>query len=114
MAINSEMIKISNYPIFMARVMETIADIIYLMNLNTRELLFTSRKIGLTLGYTEEEISEMDNPLLDIMHREDVPVMLQHLEDMKYAKDGEIIEVTYRLKDAAGKLLWFRDRDTIF
>ncbi|MGK4569324.1 PAS domain-containing protein [Flavobacterium sp. 3HN19-14] len=93
---------------------ETSADILYIMNINTRQLRFTTRNIAKDLGYSEEEIAHMNEPLFDVMHEQDIPAMQLHIENMKTAKPGEVREIEYRLRYADGTLRFYRDRNTVY
>lgn len=90
-------------------------DIIYVMDLNTRQLIYSNRPIGAELGYTPKELAAMKNPLLDLMHEEDLPLMLKHLAKIKtMTNDDDIVEIEYRLANAGGGYSWFCDRDAVF
>ena len=64
-------------------IVDTTPDIIYIMDLNTNDVLYTNRLIGADLGYNKEQIREMKNPIFDIMVEEDIPAMIEHLKKMK-------------------------------
>ena len=93
---------------------EASADILYIMDIDTREVLFTTRNIAQQLGFEESLVRQMKNPLFELMHDEDIPAMIQHVAGMKTAAPGEIREIDYRMKHADGSLHFFRDRNTVF
>ncbi len=93
---------------------ETSADILYIMNINSRQLRFATRKIAEELGYSDEAAAKMNEPLFDLMHEQDLPAMLLHIENMKTAKPGEVREIEYRLRHADGSLRFYRDRNTVY
>lgn len=99
---------------FIQSITEATPDILFVMNLDTREFIYANRAVQVTLGYSETQVLEMKAPFFDIMYKEDVPMVLRHLEDMKKAKDGELIEVEYRMWHADGSLKWFVDRNGVF
>src|SRR4029078_8937725 len=93
----------------------TTPDIIYIMDLNTRQLIYASRQVAIQLGYTTDEVAAMKNPIFDIMHPDDVPPMMEHLKKMKtITQDDTIVEIEYRLINARGGVNWFLDRNAVF
>ena len=59
-------------------------------------------------------VSDIGQPLLDIIYEEDRPALIKHLEEIKTAEDGEIKEIEYRMKNKDGSLYWFIDRSMVF
>lgn len=100
---------------FIGQLMDTTPDIIYIMDLNKGQLIYCNRQVAADLGYSHAQIAAMRNPVFDIMHEEDIPLMIDHLKTMKHVwQDDKIVEVEYRLIDARGAINWFRDRNVIF
>ncbi len=89
-------------------------DIMYVMEINTKHVNFATKSIACEMGYSEKQIKAMKEPFLDIMHPEDVPFMLEHIDKMRDAEDGEVREILYRLVHADGSHHWFIDRNTVF
>lgn len=89
-------------------------DILYVMDLNTKHVTYSNRPVAVVLGYSAEQIKNMQEPFFDLMHEEDIPAMKSHVEAMKTAEDGEVREIEYRLKCEDGEWLWFIDRNTVF
>jgi PAS domain S-box-containing protein len=112
--INNSNERISADSLFIARIADTTADILYVMDLQSMELVYCNRSIGEYLNYSSSYIESLKNPILDIMYEEDKPAMIKHLEDMRQARDGEVVEIEYRMVHKNGSLYWFRDRDTVF
>lgn len=106
--------RIITEPLFINRVAEATADILYVMDLETFQLMYCNRSIGQYLNYSATYLATLTNPILDIMYEEDKPAMMAHLRSMKNAKDGEVFEIEYRMKQRNGSIRWFRDRDTVF
>jgi PAS domain S-box-containing protein len=97
------------------RIMETTPDIIYVMNLDSIEVIYANRPIAEELGYTPEQIQKMKNPLFDILFEDDITPMIEHFKQMKtFGADNKIIEIEYRMKNADGGLSWFCDRNAVF
>jgi PAS domain S-box-containing protein len=99
---------------FIQKIVATTPDIIYLMDLKTGEIIYTNRWLPVELGYSAEEIDEMDNPVLDIMHADDLPLMRIHLKSLRKIADDEVREIEYRLIAKNGDLHWYVDRNAVF
>ena len=100
---------------FISHIVDTTPDIIYIMDLNTRHVLYTNRQIAADLGYTKQQIAEMQNPVFDIMVEEDIPAMIDHLKHMKtISSDSKVVEIQYRMRNAKGVINWFCDRNAVF
>lgn len=109
-----EKLKLDEQALFIQGIANASADILFVMNLNTKEIVYTNHAVAEKLGYSAKQIKAMKNPVLDIMHEADLPKMLKHIEEMKSAADDEVREIEYRMKHADGSLFWFRDRNTVF
>ncbi len=99
---------------FIRSITEATPDILFVMNLDTKSFIYTNRAVQDILGYSESQVMAMEAPFFDIMYKEDIPFVYNHLQEMKKAKDGEIIEIEYRMWDADGSLKWFADRNAVF
>lgn len=98
-----------------SQVMETTPDIIYIMDINSHEIIYCNRPVAGDLGYIAQDIAKMNNPIFDIMHEEDIPAMMAHLKTMRSVVDDQtVVEIEYRLKNPNGKYSWYLDRDAVF
>jgi PAS domain S-box-containing protein len=93
---------------------EAIPDILFVMNLETKELVYINHSFEEKMGYKPTQIKNFKQPFFDIVYEEDKPALLAYLEEMKGLSDGVVQETEYRLKAADGTLHWFRDRNTAF
>lgn len=100
---------------FIGQMLDTTADIIYILDLNTYQIIYANRQVAADLGYTKEQIAAMKNPVFDIMHEEDIQPMIEHLKKMKtLTSDDKVLEIQYRLKNPKDGYSWFCDRNTVF
>ena len=99
---------------FIQQIADTTPDILFIMDLNTHLVIYTNREFAADLGYSRQEIAMMKNPILDIMHEDDLPAMKEHLKQMKTIPDNMVLEIEYRLKNAGGGVRWFMDRNSVF
>jgi PAS domain S-box-containing protein len=99
---------------FIERIATSTPNVLYLMDINTKKVTYTNRPIAEVLEYDDEQIAAMNEPLLELMHPEDLPKMLDHVNNMKNANDKEVREIVYRLKHASGNYHWFKDNNSVF
>ena len=97
------------------RIADASPFILYIYDLTTGKNVYSNRQLTDLLGYTLEEAQAMgENLLVLLVHPEDMPGMLVHLEDMRHLREGESREVEYRMRTKAGQWLWFNSHDTPF
>jgi PAS domain S-box-containing protein len=65
-------------------------------------------------GYSREDIDELGERYSSLFHPDDRAEIIAHWESLKRSTDGEILEIQYRFKTAAGKWIWCESRDTPF
>ena len=99
---------------FIQKLYRALPDIIYVLNLDTYGIIYSSRLIPLELGYSAAESQAMEHPILDILHPADKEKFLKHLQIVKSIKAAEVVEIEYRLIRHDGKIAWFIDRDVVF
>ena len=99
---------------FIHSIAEAMPDILFVLNLHTNKIVYVNHAVEKLLGYADEQILQMKEPLFELMYEEDIFLVRQHLEKIKHAADGEVLEIEYRMKDVYGNLRWFCDRNTVF
>jgi len=100
---------------WLSAVIQTNPNILYLYDLIEKRNLYLNREIYSDIGYTLEEIQQMEAAYLpNLIHPDDFPALSLHMDKIKIAKDGESLEVEYRLKRKDGEYFWFFSRDTVF
>lgn len=100
---------------FIKQIADTTPDIIYILDLQTRQVMYSNRQLAFKLGYSKSQAAKMKNPFFELMHADDRPAMLEHLEKIKtISTDDRIVEIEYRMMNAQGGITWFRDRNSVF
>jgi PAS domain S-box-containing protein len=90
-------------------------NILYVYDLIEERSLYLNREIYSDIGYTLEEIKQMETASISkLMHPDDFPAFSAHKEKIEQAKDGESFEFEYRLQHKNGEYFWFFSRDTVF
>ena len=93
---------------------EALPDILYVLDLHTKNILYINHTFEERLGYPAKQDESPDESILDLIYAEDVPGMVAHYEELEKAADGQVCENEYRIKAADGNIHWFRDRNAVF
>ena len=101
------------------RFVQSIADlspnVLFIYDLAEYQLVYTNRQTLKIMGYDPAQIKNFDNlTLAKLIHPEDLPALTRMKERFLTLKDGEILEVEYRMKDSRGQWRWLMSRDTVF
>lgn len=100
---------------FIQGIAEASPSILYLYDLAAGRSIYTNREIAAVLGYTQEEILQTGAGLVRMLvHPEDLPRVLDHLERFAEAVDGVHYEIEYRMRHKNGEWRWICSRDTVF
>jgi len=100
---------------FIQRIADATPSILYIYDLVEGRNVYINNEIKLILGYTPEEIQKIHSSLfIKLWHPNDLAILSERIKRFDRAKDGEVIETEYRLKDRLGEWHWFYSRDTIF
>jgi diguanylate cyclase (GGDEF)-like protein/PAS domain S-box-containing protein len=90
-------------------------NILYVFDLERKRVIFVNHEISTALGYTQAEVQAMGAEFVArLVHPEDVPHVVEHLEECRQAGDGDVLEIEYRLRQAFGDWHWFSSRDTVY
>ncbi len=97
------------------RITEVTPNFLYIYDLLASKNVYANRSVFETLGYTAEEIQAMGvNLFPTICHPDDLPVVYEGMTKCHDLRDGEIIELEYRIRDVQGRWRWLRTRDLVF
>jgi two-component system sensor histidine kinase/response regulator len=87
-------------------------DVMFVYDLDHGRSVYANRPLSSTLGYPVDAVG--DGWLTSVMHRDDLARFSAAVEEARNAKDGEVEEVEYRLRDVGGEWRWIRNRFTPF
>ncbi|MBH8564899.1 PAS domain S-box protein [Nostoc sp. CENA67] len=100
---------------FIQRIADSSPNILYIFDLEQKCNVYANKEIATLLGYTIEEIQQMGEKLLPtITHPDDAENILEQAEKLLQAKDGDILELEFRVKQANGEWCWLYSRETPF
>jgi PAS domain S-box-containing protein len=84
------------------------------MNIDTYDLVYSNSTAAKLAGYSDEDIAKMRNPMLDVVHPDDMEAMIASIKRMKSVSDDTVVELEYRVIASDGNIRWFRDRCSVF
>jgi two-component system, cell cycle sensor histidine kinase and response regulator CckA len=97
------------------RLDEVIPGLIYVYDLVERRNVYANRPLTELLGYSREQVEAMgDRMLPTTVHPEDLPNTVQHHASFAKVADGQILEVEFRVRDAAKEWRWLHSWETVF
>ncbi len=101
---------------FIESITNSSPDVIYVFDFEKRRTIYTNRHMAAILGFTEAEAAAFETGVSGpgLLHPDDHELLPSKLERWKTAKDDEVIETEFRMRNKAGEWRWFLARDTVF
>lgn len=100
---------------FIERIADSVPSIIYTYSLSGPKINYANYKIAEVLGYMPDEVVKMrESFFTEYIHPEDLLRLKGLYERYIGAKDNEILDYEYRIKNAQGEWRWFRSYDVVF
>jgi PAS domain S-box-containing protein len=100
---------------FIQRILDTTPNLIYIYDLLEHKNIFANREITAFLGYNTQQIQALGSNVMEqIIHPEDMPLILKHHGDLRTTPDNQIRELFYRIKHMDGSWRWMYSRDLPF
>lgn len=96
------------------KLLQLTSDVIAIYDLAHEHLICQNHSLALLLGYTNTDHIDEKIILHVVLHPDDISIFAGHLEQMKFAGDEEIGEITYRLQHANGLWRLFSVRTMIY
>jgi PAS domain S-box-containing protein len=97
---------------FVERIAATVPDGLVIYNIVEGRFVYANREVA---GYSPERIRGLNREqFAKLVHPDDKPVLVERLRKFSCARDGEVLEAEYRIRDREGRWRWLRSRDTIF
>jgi len=91
----------------------TSPNIVYLYDLVESRYVYLTGEITSALGYTSEEILAMGGSVQStLVSKEDAQRLAGHHRECMAAKEGDLLEIEYRVRHAYGDWHWLSVRDT--
>jgi PAS domain S-box-containing protein len=103
---------------FIEKLTDASPDVITLYDLEQMRNLYSSREVYSILGYSEEELRQINSrgpeAFVEYFHPEDLPKVVSFLQDYKSYRGEAPRETEYRIKSAAGEWVYILDRYRVF
>ena len=90
-------------------------NVLYVFNQKTQENEFINGSIGAFLGYARDDLAKMGAEFMPLIcHPGDLPKVHAHFERIQSIKDGQVMQIEYRMKHKDGHWRWMLSHDAIF
>lgn len=97
------------------RIAEATPDLVYVFDLALGRNVYANRQVEIVLGYGPEQVGSMGTELFaTLLHPDDLALLDERLRRFETARDEEIVETEYRMKDARESWRWLHSRDVVF
>jgi len=96
------------------RMLNRIQDVVYVLDVRANRLVFISSEISLLLGHPWKHIQSWgDNLFAELMHPEDIALRPFFHARLSSIRDGEMLDLQFRMRDAQGEWRWMRSRELV-
>lgn len=99
---------------FLNRVLGSVPGIVYVYDLENGENVYQSPNTLHILGYTPKEFRDTDDIVKKHIHEEDIKEYMELNEKIKHFKNGETLDLTFRMKHKDGHIIYVRAREGVF
>ena len=100
---------------FSERITEVMPSVLYVDDVAEHRNIYINQQGVLSLGLPKDFFSASDVDVTQmLMHEEDAPKYREHVARLATLADGEIAQVTYRMRHADGSWRWFHGHDSVF
>ncbi len=88
---------------------------IYVLDVLKGTSVFMNKRVQEVLGYSEIELAQKNSCFIkQVIHPEDLPVVMENLTRLKTAKDEEVLEIEYRVLNKHGEYRHQYGWETVF
>ncbi|MFL5739826.1 MAG: PAS domain-containing protein [Flavisolibacter sp.] len=107
--------RIKEDTLLIEKVNHTIPGAVYVFDLQHFKGVYSNNKLGEIIGYKQHELNLLaESSINELIHPDDQQGMIDHIEELKKAGDGEIRVYKYRVKDRAGRYRWLANHESVF
>lgn len=106
--------KLSEEAHFNDRLITSSPGIIFIFDLQSGKEVFINGNVEI-MGYAPSEIIGMEeNIVAKLTHPDDIPILIQHLQDLRSDRDEKTFTSEYRFLHKDGQYRWLRTYDLVF
>lgn len=100
---------------FAQKIADTSPAVIYVFDLMKQDGIYVNHELGEHLGYTVDEIQEMQPAFLEtVMHPDDFLQQQANFMRWDVVSDGDILNAEFRVKHRKGEWRYFQSQETLF
>ncbi|MCX5973819.1 MAG: PAS domain-containing protein, partial [Coprothermobacterota bacterium] len=100
---------------FIQNVVDTTPNILYIFDFYEMRDTYANNAFYQILGFSSQEIKSMGSNLYpNLLNPDDAERVLARNQEMTGMKDGQVLEIEYRVKHRSGQWRWLHDRATVF
>jgi len=100
---------------FIQKIADSIPNILYVYELSGPRMTYANYKIADLLGYSSDDVKKMGEEFfIKYIHPDDFSRLTRLYQKYAFAKDNEVLDYEFRVKNSAGEWLWFHSYDVVF
>lgn len=100
---------------FLGAVLRVMPGLVYVFNQETMSNEYANRSLGMSLGYSQQDVADMGANLMPtICHPDDLAKVMAHLQKIRDLDDTDFAELEYRVRHKDGHFVWLLSHDTVF
>jgi PAS domain S-box-containing protein len=101
--------------LFTARINDTVPDIVFIYDLQTKAMQYCNKQTENILGYTAEEILGLGSRLMpELVHPDDIAAAQTVSHCRHVVREGEVLASDYRFRHRDGSWRWLSVKSTCF
>ncbi|HKP32947.1 MAG TPA: PAS domain-containing protein, partial [Chitinophagaceae bacterium] len=106
--------KIKEQQHFIKHIADASPAILYLFDITSNKIVYINHEIKFVLGYSPNEIMEMETGLTELYHPDDLANVLENKRQLYISRGNSFIEYECRVKGSDGAYVWILVREIIF
>lgn len=99
---------------FIETIADTTPNLLYIFNPIQKRFIYLNQQYVKFFGRSTEEIKLSENFFTEVTHPDDVIKVIENCQKLIQAKDEEIIENEFRVRNFEGEWRWLYTRDIVF
>lgn len=100
---------------FVEKINNLLPSTVYIFDLKNQSIVYVNDQVKQLFGFSPEEFKTMGASFYaNMMHPDDIPKLIREQSRVDSLKEGEIIEIEYRIRDQEYNYHWISDRITVF
>lgn len=100
---------------FIKRIADTLPCVLYIYNIAGPKITYTNYKVSELLGYSADYVVNMGQRFFETnIHPEDYQKLRSAFQKYAAAKDSDIMDYEYRIRNSSGEWKWLRSYDVVF